>query len=76
MSGIALIFHGDGAPAARADLQAMTDAMAHRAVDGVRHVLDGPIGVGFCAMATTPEARGEEQPRRCRGGRALRRGRA
>ncbi len=71
MSGVALIFRRDGAPAARGDLEAMTDAMAHRAVDGVQHELDGPVGVGFCSMVTTPEAGRERQPLRCRGGSTI-----
>ena len=64
MSGVAVVFHRDGSPVAPSELEVMTAAMAHRAVDGTRHELDGPIGVGFCSMATTPEAVRERQPLR------------
>ena len=64
MSGIAVIFHRNGAPVSRAALTAMTAAMGTRAVDGIRYEIDGSIGVGFCSMATTPEAAREGQPLR------------
>jgi asparagine synthase (glutamine-hydrolysing) len=66
MSGVAVVFRRDGSPVSVAEMHAMTSAMAHRGIDGIRHEVSGPFGVGFCSVATTPEAEHEAQPR-CHG---------
>ncbi len=62
MSGIVGIYNLDGRPVDRADLTAMTMAIAHRGPDGAGQWVDGPIGLGHRMLRTTPEAVGESQP--------------
>jgi len=63
MSGIAIVFNLDGAPADRETLGRMVDAMAHRGPDGRGLWTSGPIGIGHVMLRTTPEA-SEAQPLR------------
>jgi asparagine synthase (glutamine-hydrolysing) len=51
MCGIAGIVNMDGRPVARAELAAMTDALAHRGPDGDGLHLDGPVGLGQRRLA-------------------------
>ena len=46
MCGIAGIVRTDGAPAEQAEIQSMTDVVAHRGPDGQGHFLDGPVALG------------------------------
>lgn len=62
MSGIAGIFHLDGAPAEPELLRKMADALEYRGADGVRVWHDGPVGLVHRHFWTTPEDVGEEQP--------------
>ena len=62
MSGIAGIYNFDGQPVDPALLQGMTDAIVQRGPDGIRHWIDGPVGLGHCMLHTTPESVYEKQP--------------
>ena len=62
MSGIAGIYNLDGRPVDPALLTRMTDVIAHRGPDGVRHWIDGPVGLGHRMLHTTPESLQEKQP--------------
>ena len=62
MSGIAGIYNINGLPVDPAVLHRMIDAIAHRGPDGVRHWIDGPVGLGHCMLHTTPESVYERQP--------------
>ena len=64
MSGIAGIFHFDGAPVRRSTLVGMTSSMKSRGPDGMSIWLDGSVGLGFTLLATTPEAWSERLPLR------------
>jgi len=62
MSGITGIYNLDGRPADPVFLRRMTEAVAHRGPDGIRHWIDGPIGLSHLMLQTTPESVHEEQP--------------
>lgn len=62
MSGLAGIFNLNGTATDSRLLGRMTQAIAHRGPDGIRHVIDGSIGMSHCALATTPESLHERQP--------------
>ena len=62
MSGIVGIYNLDGAPVERTLLERMTNAISHRGPDGIRHYVDGPVGLGHCMLQTTPESIYERQP--------------
>ncbi len=62
MSGIAGLYHLDGCPADRNDLEGMVTRMAHRGPDGVGIWLEGAVGLGHLMLATTPVARQDRQP--------------
>jgi len=62
MSGIAVIWNRDGAPVDRAHLMRMTDLLAHRGPDGVRHRFMGALAIAHRALNITPESVNEEQP--------------
>jgi asparagine synthase (glutamine-hydrolysing) len=62
MSAIAGLLRLDGRPADRADVEAITRAMASSGPDGAGHQCAGPIALGHCLLKTTPEASGEMQP--------------
>lgn len=62
MSGIAALFHADGAPASGRDLDKMTNAIAYRGPDGIESWIDGPVALGHCLLRTTDESLEEQQP--------------
>jgi len=62
VSGIAGIYNLDGQPVDRALLTRMTDAIAHRGPDGIRHWVSGEVSLGHCMLQTTPESLYETQP--------------
>jgi asparagine synthase (glutamine-hydrolysing) len=62
MSGLALIFHLDGRPAAAGDLAPMLAELAARGPDGEDVVIAGPVALGHRHLATTPEALVEPMP--------------
>lgn len=62
MSGIAGIIHFNGAPAPREFIEQMTDAMAHRGPDGIKHWVRGSVALGQCMLRTTFESLEETQP--------------
>ncbi len=62
MSAIAGIFRRDGAPVARPDLERMLDAMKRRGPDGWGIWCDGPIGLAYRKLASTPESLHEKGP--------------
>lgn len=62
MSGIAGIFHLDGAPVPEGQVQRMTARMQQRGPDGIRHWQQGPAALGHCMLHTTPESLEEQQP--------------
>jgi asparagine synthase (glutamine-hydrolysing) len=62
VSGIAVLFQRDGAPADAAIVRRMLGRLAHRGPDGERVVALGPVCLGHRHFWTTPEEVGEEQP--------------
>lgn len=62
MSAIAGIFRRDGAPVARSDLERMLDAMKRRGPDGWGIWSDGPVGLAYRKLASTPESLHEKGP--------------
>lgn len=62
MSAIAGIFQRSGAPVARSDLERMLNAMTRRGPDGWGIWCDGPIGLAYRKLASTPEALRETGP--------------
>lgn len=62
MSGIALVLHLDGQPAAASDLAPMLAQMARRGPDGEDVVVAGHVALGHRHLPTTPEALVEAMP--------------
>jgi asparagine synthase (glutamine-hydrolysing) len=62
VSGIAGIFHVDGAPASPRDIEVMTGALAHRGPDGAGVWCGGSVALGHRLLHTTPESLRERQP--------------
>jgi len=62
MSGIALEFRRDGAPAERSVAARMLDRLEHRGPDGWRLVVKERVALGCRHFWTTPEEVGEDQP--------------
>jgi asparagine synthase (glutamine-hydrolysing) len=62
MSGICGQFILDDAPAAQADLRAMTAMLEKRGPERTGMWRDGPVGLGHTLLATTPELKFERQP--------------
>jgi asparagine synthase (glutamine-hydrolysing) len=62
LSGIAGIFHRDGARVERALLQSLADSLSFRAPDARAIWLDGPVGLAHAMLRTTREAANEQQP--------------
>ena len=62
MSAIVGFYGRDGQPVDRADLERMTESLAHRGPDGagVWHI--GPVGLGHRMLWTTPESLHEQLP--------------
>jgi asparagine synthase (glutamine-hydrolysing) len=62
MSGIFGIFRRDGQPVTCAELERMSDTLAHRGPDGHDLWHDGPVGLGHRMLWTTPESLHEQLP--------------
>ncbi len=62
MSAIIGIYHCDGQPVDRADLQQMLDILAHRGPDDSGIWSDGYVGLGHRMLWTTPESLFEKLP--------------
>ena len=62
MSGIAVLYQWDGAPADRSTVERMISVIPYRAVDGSGVWSNGPIAIGHAQLATTPEAAAETSP--------------
>ena len=62
MSGIAVLYQWDGAPADRSTVERMLGVIPYRAVDGSGVWINGPIAIGHAKLATTPEALTETSP--------------
>jgi asparagine synthase (glutamine-hydrolysing) len=62
LSGIAGIFHQDGAPIERALLQSLVDFLAYRGPDARETWMGTSIGLGHTLLRTTRESFSERQP--------------
>jgi asparagine synthase (glutamine-hydrolysing) len=62
LSGIAGIFHRDGARVERALLQSFADFLSYRGPDARNIWSDGSVGLGHAMLRTTHESAGEQQP--------------
>jgi len=62
VSGIAALFHPDGAPAEPSTVERMLAVIPYRAVDGCGVWHRGPIAIGHARLCTTPEASAETSP--------------
>jgi asparagine synthase (glutamine-hydrolysing) len=62
LSGIAGIFHRNGAPVERALLQSLADFLCYRGPDFRAIWMDGSIGLAHTLLRTTHESLGEKQP--------------
>ena len=62
LSGIAGIYHRDGAPIDRALLQSLADFLSYRGPDSRAIWMDGSIGLVHALLRTTRESLGEQQP--------------
>jgi asparagine synthase (glutamine-hydrolysing) len=62
MSGIFGIYRRDGQPVTCAELQTMSDTLAHRGPDGHDLWHEGPVGLGHRMLWTTPESLHEQLP--------------
>jgi asparagine synthase (glutamine-hydrolysing) len=62
LSGIAGIFHRNGAPVERALLQSFADFLFYRGPDFRGMWMDGSIGLAYTLLQTTNESLGEKQP--------------
>lgn len=67
MSGIAGLLNFDGRPADARRLGRMTDALAARAPDGIRHWCDGPLALGHALLRGTSDSAEVRQPRSLEG---------
>lgn len=62
MSGIAVLYQWDGAPADRSTVERMIAAIPYRSVDGFGVWANGPAAIGHAKLETTPEASAETSP--------------
>jgi len=62
LGAIAGVFNLDGRPVETGLIDRMLDRMAHRAPDGLRTWVDGPIALGSGLMHVTPESVFDNQP--------------
>lgn len=62
MSGIAGVFHKDGRPVEREDLQKMVTSFSHRGPEGSAIWTEGSVGFTHCMLRTTPESSDETRP--------------
>lgn len=71
MSGFAGLWQLDGRPVDPSVLAAMSDALAHRGIDGEGHATAGAVGLSHRHLWVMPEEVGERQPLVGRGGALL-----
>lgn len=69
MSGIGAIFHRDGRPVERDDLERMSRSLAIYGPEKRAIKSDGAVGFAYTHFSNTAEARGAMQPLSARGGR-------
>ena len=62
MSGIAVLYQFDGAPADRSTVERMLGVIPYRSVDGSGVWINGPVAIGHAKLVTTPEALTETSP--------------
>ncbi|MGD0291542.1 MAG: asparagine synthase-related protein [Candidatus Binataceae bacterium] len=62
MSGIAVLYQSDGAPADRSTVDRMLAVIPYRAVDGRGVWHRGPVAIGHARLCATPEAFAESSP--------------
>jgi len=62
MSGIAVLYQWDGAPADRSTVERMIACVPYRSVDGFGVWGNGPVAIGHAKLQTTPEASAETSP--------------
>jgi asparagine synthase (glutamine-hydrolysing) len=62
MSGIAVLYQWDGAPADRSTVERMIAVIPYRSVDGFGVWGNGPVAIGHAKLQTTPEASAETSP--------------
>jgi asparagine synthase (glutamine-hydrolysing) len=62
MSGIAVLYQTDGAPADSSIVERMLAVIPYRAVDGSGVWARGPVAIGHAKLQTTPEASAESSP--------------
>ena len=62
MSAIVGLYRRNGQPADRADLERMTETLAHRGPDAAGLWNSGPVGMGHRMLWTTPESLHERLP--------------
>lgn len=62
MSGIAVLYQWDGAPADRSTVERMIAVIPQRSVDGFGIWGNGPVAIGHAKLQTTPEASAETSP--------------
>lgn len=62
MSGIMGIYHLDGNPVDRDNLEKMLDTLAHRGLDGANIWIEDSVGFGHRMLWTTPESLVEKLP--------------
>jgi asparagine synthase (glutamine-hydrolysing) len=62
MSGIAVLYQWDGAPADHSTVERMIAVIPYRSVDGFGVWGNGPVAIGHAKLQTTPEASAESSP--------------
>ena len=62
MSGIAVLYQWDGAPADHSTVERMLAVIPYRSVDGFGVWGNGPVAIGHAKLQTTPEASAETSP--------------
>lgn len=66
MNAIFGVFHQSGDSSVETDIHAMGAALRHRAIDGLHHLISGPVAIGCALMTTTPEDEGIVLPAKSR----------
>jgi len=62
MSGIAVLYQWNGAPADQSTVERMLAVIPYRSIDGSGVWRNGPIAIGHAKLETTPEASAETSP--------------
>jgi asparagine synthase (glutamine-hydrolysing) len=62
MSGIAALYHLDGAPVDRATVERMLAVIPYRGIDGIGVWAAGPVAMGHARLQAVPEASSESGP--------------